>query len=224
MVNYVLLYIFYLIFAYILGSFPSGYIITRLSVKKNILEVGWKKTSGSNVFRNVGKWQAALTGILDIAKGFLAVWLALKLGFPHAIQVLAGVAAICGHNWSFFLKFAGGRGIATYMGVILAFSWKIFILSAIPFLVFSLIINSPIGTIVFLIIVIILSIYFNQFWLSGIFTAISFIPIFIKRLSPIKEIFPIKEKINLIKNRLIFDNDESLEIRIKSYFKDKKTL
>ena len=213
-----------MIFAYILGSFPSGYIITRLSVKKNILEIGWKKTSGSNVFRNIGKWQAVLTGILDIAKGFLAVWLAQKLGFSQTIQILSGVSAIIGHNWSLFLKFSGGRGIATYIGIMLALSWKTLLLSVIPFLIFGLIISSPIGTLIFLVAVIILSIYFGQFWLSGIFTFLALIPILIKRLSPLREIFPFREKKNLIKNRLIFDNNESLKIKIKSYFKSTKNL
>jgi glycerol-3-phosphate acyltransferase PlsY len=71
--------IFCIILAYLLGSIPFGFLISKFS-GKDILKIGWKKTSGSNVFRNVGKWQGALTGILDVGKGFLAVWLAQKLG------------------------------------------------------------------------------------------------------------------------------------------------
>ncbi len=154
----------------------------------------------------------------------MAVWLAQKFGFSPAIQILSGVAAIFGHNWSCFLKFAGGRGIATYGGALLAFSWQTLGLALIPFAFFSLIISSPVGTIISLVTVIIVSFYTNHFFTSGIFTIISLLPIFIKRLSPIKEIFPLKDKKSLIKNRLIYDNDEMLKIRIKSYFKDKKTL
>ncbi|GAH22265.1 unnamed protein product, partial [marine sediment metagenome] len=92
----------------------------RFSTKKDILKIGWKKTSGSNVFRNVGKWQGALTGIFDVGKGFLAVWLAQKLGLSPEIQIFSGVAAVTGHNWSCFLKFAGGRGVGTFIGAALA--------------------------------------------------------------------------------------------------------
>ena len=217
-------YLFYLFFAYLLGSFPSGYLITRFSVKKNILEIGWRKTSGSNVIKNVGLWQGALTGILDILKGFLAVWLAQKFGFPFPVQVLSGVAAIVGHNWSLFLKFGGGRGVATFIGVMLAFSPKILFLSAISFLFFTIIFSSPIGTFFFVLTVFLLSFCFNQFLTSGLFAILSLVPILIKRLSPIKEILPIKEKKELIKNRLLFDNDKAVESKIKSFIKRKKGL
>ena len=52
--------VLFLIFAYILGSFPSGYLITRWSTGKNILKIGWRKTSGSNIYRHIGKWQGLL--------------------------------------------------------------------------------------------------------------------------------------------------------------------
>lgn len=204
--------IFYLIFAYLLGSIPFGYLISRLSGKE-ILEIGWKKTSGSNVFKNVGKWQGALTGILDVGKGFFTVWLAQKLGFSPEIQVLSGVAAVSGHNWSAFLKFAGGRGIGTFIGAGLALSPRILGLSLIPLASLALIWNASIGTIVFLITMIALSRYSGQFGTAGIFTLLSLIPIFIKRLSPIKELSFRKK--DLIKNRLIFDNDFPSDFRIK---------
>lgn len=101
--------IFYIILGYLLGSIPFGYLITHFSTGKNILEIGWRKTSGSNVFKSVGKWQGFLTGIGDVGKGFLAVWLAQKFGLPIQTQALCGVAAVTGHNWSIFLKFAGGE-------------------------------------------------------------------------------------------------------------------
>ena len=114
--------ILFLTIAYLLGSLPFGYLITRFSTGKNILEVGWRKTSGSNVFRNVGFWQGFLTGILDVGKGFLAVWLAQNFNLSPQVQSLCGVAAVTGHNWSCFLKFAGGRGIGTLIGAFLALS------------------------------------------------------------------------------------------------------
>lgn len=198
---------FWLIFSYVLGSFPSGYLFSRLS-GKNILEIGWKKTSGSNVFKNVGWWQGFLTGILDLLKGYLAVFGAQKLGLPIEIQILAGVAAVTGHNWSVFLKFAGGRGVGTFIGAFLAISPQILGLSLIPLVLLSLIVNASIGTWVFLLTSILASIYLNQFEISGFFTIISLLPLSIKRLSPIKEISQAKNKLKLIKNRLVFDRDE----------------
>jgi glycerol-3-phosphate acyltransferase PlsY len=199
--------LFYILISYLLGSFPSGFIITKLSTGKNILEIGWKKTSGSNVFKNVGLWQGILTGLLDIGKGFLPVYLAQKLGFSTSIQILSGLAAVTGHNWSIFLKFAGGRGIGTFIGAFFALSPKILGLSLIPFLILALIWNGSTGTILFLFTAIFLSVYFNQFSLIGVFTLLALPVIFIKRLSPIKEIKEAENKTPLLKNRLIYDDD-----------------
>ena len=209
------------IFAYLLGSIPFGYLITKISTKKNILEIGWRKTSGSNVFKNVGKWQGILTGIFDILKGYLAIFLAKNFGFPLQVQVLSGVAAVVGHNWSIFLKFAGGRGIGTFIGAFLALSPKILWPSLIPFVLLGIVWNLSIGTILFLICALILSIHpppwilvGGQFETAGLFTLISLLPIFLKRLSPVKELS--LEKKGIIKNRLIYDDDfPPLEWRIK---------
>lgn len=214
---------FWIILSYLLGSIPFGYLITRFSVRKNILEVGWRKTSGSNVFRNVGKWQGVLTGILDLLKGYLAVFGAQKFGLPLEIQILSGVAAVIGHNWSIFIKFAGGRGIGTMIGAFFALSPKILGLALIPFLLFAIIWNSSIGTLLFFPTAIFLSI-FPSHWsdcgVAGVFSIFILFPVLIKRLSPVKEIFPIKEKKNLIRNRLLFDNDEALfDLRIKKIIK-----
>jgi glycerol-3-phosphate acyltransferase PlsY len=140
----------WVIFSYLLGSFPSGYLISR-ACGKDILKIGWRKTSGSNVFRNVGIWQGALTGILDLAKGYLAVFWAQKLDLSLFFQIFSGVAAVTGHNWSFFLKFTGGREIGTFIGAFLALAPKILGLSLIPFAALALIWNAAIGTLAFLI-------------------------------------------------------------------------
>ena len=212
-------FIFYLFFAYLLGSIPFGFIFTFLFARKNILEIGWRKTSGSNVFKNVGKVPGLLTGIFDLLKGFFAVYLAKKLGLPELVQVLSGVLAIVGHNWSIYLKFAGGRGIGTFIGAGLALGPKILGLSFLPFAILAIIWNASIGTILLLIISIFLSVYFNQFQAIGTFTLISLLPIFLKRLSPVKEL---KGK-EIFLNRLVFDNNEScLGLRIKSLIKGLK--
>ena len=74
----------WLILSYLLGVFPSGYLISRAS-GKDILKISWKKTSGSNVSKNIGKWQGILTGILDLFKDYLAVFGAQRFGFSQEI-------------------------------------------------------------------------------------------------------------------------------------------
>jgi len=202
-----------IVISYLLGSIPFGYLVTRFSTGRNILEIGWRKTSGSNVFKNVGKWQGLFTGILDVLKGFLAVSLAQYFNASVPVQALCGVAAVTGHNYSCFLKFAGGRGIGTLIGAFLALSPGILGFSIIPLILLAIIWNASIGTIFFLITAISLVAYFGQLGTVGILPLVSLLPIFIKRLSPIKELS--LEKKELIENRLIFDNDQAcLDLRI----------
>jgi glycerol-3-phosphate acyltransferase PlsY len=218
-------FVSYVFFAYLLGSIPSGYIISKFSGKQ-ILEIGWKKTSGSNVFKNVGKKQGIITALFDIFKGYLAVYGAQKLGMGSDIQILSGLAVVVGHNWSLFLNFSGGRGIGTFGGVLLALSAKVFALALVPIILLAIIWNAAIGTLLSLAVVVsfyIFSIPFlqeEQAKIACVFTIFCLIPIFLKRLSPIKEIFSSQNKSSLILNRLIFDdNQPSFDFRIKKIVK-----
>lgn len=213
---------FWVIFSYLLGSIPFGYLISRLS-GKNILEIGWRKTSGSNVFKNVGKWQGISTGLLDLAKGYLAVYGAQKIGFSNEVQIFSGAAAVIGHNWSLFLRFAGGRGIGTFIGAFLALSPQIILFSIVPLMVFALIWDAAIGTLLFLVTAILISFYLNQFETAGYFTILCLVPVLIKRLSPIKEIGAAKNKKSLFFSRLFFDDDRpNWSLRIKRIVRKEK--
>lgn len=213
------MFIFYIILGYLLGSIPFGYLFSKISGKE-ILKIGWRKTSGSNVFRNVGFWQGIATGLGDVGKGFLAVWLAQYAGLSIPIQALCGVAAVTGHNWSVFLKFAGGRGIGTLIGAFLALSPMILGLSVIFLIGLALVWNAAIGTIFFLASAIIIAGLLGQLETVGLLPLVSLLPVFVKRLSPIGEIFPVRKKLGLIRNRLIFDNDEPcLDLRIMKLFR-----
>lgn len=214
--------IIWVLMSYLLGSIPFGYIITNLTTEKNVLKIGWRKTSGSNVFKNIGILQGVLTAFLDVGKGFLAVKIAQVLNLSPLAQAFAGVAAITGHNWSCFLRFAGGRGIGTFVGAALAISPQILGLSIAVPLIIALLWNASPATILLLATFIFLSIKQNQFIPSGAFGCLSLVPIFVKRLSPIKEIKAAKNKLILIRNRLIFDDDITyLEPRIKKLIKKK---
>jgi len=202
--------------SYLLGSIPSGFLVSRSS-GKDILNIGWRKTSGSNVFKNVGKWQGILTALMDIGKGYLAVWGAQKLGLSFQFQVFSGLLVLIGNNWSLFLKFAGGRGIGTYGGALLAFSPQIFGVSLITIILLGIIWDASIGTITLLALAIFLSFRLGLFATAGMLTVLSLIPIFLKRLSPINELF-VGEK-ELFLNRFIFDDDHVKDFRIKRIIK-----
>jgi len=119
------------IIAYLLGSIPFGLLIGKLKGSVDIRHHGSGKTGATNVMRTVGTKFGILTMVLDVAKAAGAVVLAgviidsgaLIIGsIPlHQIaQVMAGLAAVAGHNWPIFAKFKGGRGVTAYFGTLLA--------------------------------------------------------------------------------------------------------
>ncbi len=104
---------------YLLGSTPSAYLATRLAAGKDIRRMGGGNVGGLNVFREVGFWPAAAVGIVDLGKGAAAVavayWL-LEVTTPFVL--LAGLAAVIGHNWMVWLKFSGGKGMGAAFGAL----------------------------------------------------------------------------------------------------------
>jgi len=100
---------------YLLGSFPSGYVVGRLR-GVDVRQWGSGRIGGTNVLRAVGPWAAILAVLSDVAKGVLAVFVARALVGSPSAEVLAGLAAILGHDFSIFIKFSGGRGVATTLG------------------------------------------------------------------------------------------------------------
>jgi len=123
-----------ILIGYLLGSIPFGVIIGRRSAKVDVREIGSGKTGATNVLRVAGKKAAALVLILDLLKGLLAVVFAglifhedyLVVGgsglwwLARSAQVLAALSAIAGHKWPIFLRFRGGRGVATFFGGLFA--------------------------------------------------------------------------------------------------------
>ncbi|MGL5446215.1 MAG: glycerol-3-phosphate 1-O-acyltransferase PlsY [Rhabdaerophilum sp.] len=112
-----------LLFGYLCGSIPFGLILTRLGGTQDIRSIGSKSIGATNVLRTGRKDLAAATLLMDALKGFFAVWVASRWGYEAA--VLAGFGAFLGHIFPVWLKFQGGKGVATYIGVLLAFNWKI---------------------------------------------------------------------------------------------------
>jgi len=118
---------------YLLGSIPSGVVIARLMGLGNLRNIGSGNIGATNVLRTGNKLAAALTLVFDAAKGAVAVLLANALVGADASQV-AGFAAMIGHCFPVWLKFRGGKGVATYFGVIFAVFWPLGIASAITWL------------------------------------------------------------------------------------------
>jgi len=113
---------------YLLGSIPSAYIAAQLKRKVDIRHVGSKNMGAVNVFYEVGYGAAGLVLLADIGKGIGAILLARWLGVSLLFQLITGLAAVTGHMLPVFLKFRGGKGGATTMGVLLCLMPR-----AIPF-------------------------------------------------------------------------------------------
>ena len=109
-----------LVLGYALGSIPFGLLLTRLSGGGDLRRIGSGNIGATNVLRTGRKGLAAATLLLDAAKGTAALALA-DLLFPGNVQ-LAAIGAIAGHLWPVWLRFAGGKGVATYFGLVLGFA------------------------------------------------------------------------------------------------------
>lgn len=107
--------------AFLLGSLPTGLLIARVR-GVNLKEVGSGNIGATNVLRTTGKWPALLTLIGDSAKGVVAVLIARYYGAGVFFEGVVGLCAVLGHNFSLFLKFKGGKGVATSLGVLTIYS------------------------------------------------------------------------------------------------------
>lgn len=104
--------------SYLLGGIPAGYLIAKTLKGIDIREHGSGNPGAANVYRVVGKWAGWTTMLLDAAKGFIPVRLAFYF-YPgnYWLAIICGSLAIFGHMWTIFLKFKGGKGVSTSLGV-----------------------------------------------------------------------------------------------------------
>jgi glycerol-3-phosphate acyltransferase PlsY len=120
--------------SYLLGSFPTGYLVTKWLTGLDIRDQGSGSTGATNVLRTVGKWAAATVLLTDALKGAIAVALVYSLAYipaiaPHIpppwlpwLATLAGLLALVGHSRSIWLQFKGGKSVATGIGILLVMS------------------------------------------------------------------------------------------------------
>jgi glycerol-3-phosphate acyltransferase PlsY len=122
-----------IVFGYLLGSIPFGLILTRLAGFGDIRKIGSGNIGATNVLRTGNKTLALATLLLDGAKGAVAVLVARH--FNPELAVYAGAAAFIGHIFPIWLKFKGGKGVATGLGILLAINWIIGVLACLTWLV-----------------------------------------------------------------------------------------
>ena len=126
-----------MLFGYLLGSIPFGVILARAFGAGDLRKVGSGNIGATNVLRTGRKDLAAGTLVGDLLKGTFAVWIAGIYGSEAAL--MAGFGAFIGHCFPVWLKFKGGKGVATYIGILLGFSWILMVVFAIIWLLVALI-------------------------------------------------------------------------------------
>lgn len=119
--------------AYLLGSIPFSYIVTRLVSRGDIRRLGDGNVGARNTSISVGYWAGVSVALLDIGKGALAVLLAQQLSDSEVVSLLAGAAAVVGHDFPIYLRFKGGQGMAALAGTFLVFMPSLILISAVVF-------------------------------------------------------------------------------------------
>lgn len=118
-----------MLIAYLVGSIPTGFLIAKYKTNTDLRGFGSGSVGATNVFRAAGKLAALVTLILDILKGYIAVTVLSDMLYSFRLGVslneycaIMGFCAVVGHNWPIFLRFKGGKGVATSAGVLLGIS------------------------------------------------------------------------------------------------------
>jgi glycerol-3-phosphate acyltransferase PlsY len=120
-----------ILIGYILGAVPTSYIAGRMMAGKDIRRMGDENAGAANVYRELGPKLGVLVGVIDMAKGALAIIIAQSGHLSQNAVLLTGAAAVIGHNWPVFLGFRGGRGVSTAIGIL-------FVLVTLPMLIMTL--------------------------------------------------------------------------------------
>ncbi|HAK72903.1 MAG TPA: acyl-phosphate glycerol 3-phosphate acyltransferase [Sporomusaceae bacterium] len=152
-----------ILIAYLIGSIPNGLIVGKFMCGVDIRQFGSKNIGATNAYRVLGPWPAFWVFITDALKGVAGVMMGQWLDGNTIALLAGGIAAMAGHNWSVFLKFKGGRGVATGLGVIAVLVPKV---TAIVFIVWALIVYTTryvsLGSIVAAVLVPLSMWFFNE--------------------------------------------------------------
>ncbi len=159
------IYIVFLL-SYISGSIPFGLILAKIFLNKDLREIGSKNIGATNVLRTGNKFIASLTLFFDILKGAIPI-IVTNHYFPNLIY-LSGLAAFLGHIFPIWLKFKGGKGVATYLGIIFALSFKLGLFFCISWILIAFITKySSLSSIISTFIIFLISFFENNFELNS---------------------------------------------------------
>jgi glycerol-3-phosphate acyltransferase PlsY len=147
-------FILLLLAAYLLGSVPAAYLAARWSRGIDIRQYGSGNVGATNLLGLTSKWILIVVVLFDVGKGMVTVWAAQLVGLGIAQQVAVGLAIIVGHNWPIFLRFSGGRGLLTTLGVAFFLPltngplvpWEVIIFFALAAIFYFTIHSVPLGT------------------------------------------------------------------------------
>ena len=195
--NYDLLIIF---FSYLCGSIPFGLVISYIFKKDDPRSIGSKNIGATNVLRTAGVMLGLFTLILDILKGFIAIRITLMLNSD--LVGLSMTFVIIGHIFPIWLKFKGGKGVATFIGVLLAYNFQLFLLFSFTWLLCALLFKySSLSAIIALITNLISTIAFDLNYIY--FIIVSFF-ILIKHFSNIQRLLTGNETKIVLKKKIKF--------------------
>ena len=195
--NYDLLIIF---FSYLCGSIPFGLVISHIFKKDDPRSIGSKNIGATNVLRTAGVMLGLFTLILDILKGFIAIRITLMLNSD--LVGLSMTFVIIGHIFPIWLKFKGGKGVATFIGVLLAYNFQLFLLFTFTWLLCALLFKySSLSAIIALITNLISTIAFDLNYIY--FIIVSFL-ILIKHFSNIQRLLTGNETKIVLKKKIKF--------------------
>ena len=124
------------VYSYLLGSIPFGLLLTKIFLKKDIRKVGSGNIGTTNVLRTGNKFLAIATLVFDLFKGYISVY--ITMFYFESLTSLSALICFIGHVFPIWLKFKGGKGVATYLGVILALSYKFFLIFSLSWIALSL--------------------------------------------------------------------------------------
>tara|TARA_Y100001970_G_scaffold237347_1_gene297741 strand:+ start:2163 stop:2744 length:582 start_codon:yes stop_codon:yes gene_type:complete len=152
--------------SYISGSIPFGLLLTNLFLKKDIRKIGSKNIGATNVLRTGNKFIAAATLFLDIFKGLVPILITSHY-YPNLIY-LSGLSAFLGHIFPVWLKFKGGKGVATYLGILFALSFKLGLIFSLSWILIVFLTRySSLSSIVSSLVIFLISFLENNFELNS---------------------------------------------------------
>ena len=210
----VIAFVLLVIGAYLLGSVPAAYLVVKWSRGMDLRLYGSGNIGASNVVAVASKRWAVPVIVFDLGKGMVVVWIAQLVGLGVVQQVTVGLAAIIGHNWPLFLRFNGGRGVLTLLGVVLILAPWLGMILLVFALLFGVFRQLAVGTFLALVALPLLS------WFLGeplgvkeplpvsLGFSVMFLMLVARRLTAPRTSFTVSvPRGQLIVNRLLFDRD-----------------